>query len=100
VYANFGKQALASVVSQKFVDKVGRSPWTAADALVGLHRSTEEPDQGVRRGRWRPPHCNLFGELLTQETSDVPGEVFASAWARNHRVDLADSRAFPPPILR
>jgi hypothetical protein len=57
------------VVSQKFVDKVGRSPWTAADALVGLHRSTEEPDQGVRRGRWRPPHCNLFGELLTQETS-------------------------------
>jgi hypothetical protein len=28
------------------VSQVGRSPWTADDALVGLHRSTEEPDQG------------------------------------------------------
>jgi hypothetical protein len=34
------------MVSQKFVDRVGRSPWTAAEARVGLHGSMEEPDQG------------------------------------------------------
>jgi len=43
----------------------GRTPWSAADALVGLlgaGNSCEtggfrglEPDQGVRRGRGRPP---------------------------------------------
>jgi hypothetical protein len=38
------------------IDKVGRSPWTAADAPVGLHRSTEEPDQGSGTDEGRPPH--------------------------------------------
>src|SRR5579863_6139429 len=36
--------------------QVGRSPWTAADALVRLSSWQTEPDQGVRRGRGRPPH--------------------------------------------
>jgi large subunit ribosomal protein L5 len=36
---------------------VGRSPWTAADARVGLcFACYGEPDLGVRRGRGRPPH--------------------------------------------
>ena len=31
-------------------------PRLAADFLVGLLGRMEEPDQGVRRGRGRPPH--------------------------------------------
>jgi len=43
---------------------VGRSPGTAADALVGLRLSElAEPDQGVRRGRGRPPHRDSCGQL-------------------------------------
>src|SRR5260370_42004096 len=43
---------------------VGRAPWPAADPPVGLvgheeSRTKEEPDQGVRRGRGRPPHIWL-----------------------------------------
>ena len=52
---------------------VGRSPWTAADALVGLFGLNHEPDQGVRRGQGRPPHQDLCGKLLGQETrASVP----------------------------
>ena len=36
---------------------VGRSPWTAADALVGL--VSRGPDLGVQRRRGRPPHRNF-----------------------------------------
>jgi hypothetical protein len=35
---------------------VGRTPWSAADANVGLLGLVTMPDQGVRRGRERPPH--------------------------------------------
>jgi len=35
---------------------VGRTPRPAADPLVGLLEAREKPDQGVRRGRGRPPH--------------------------------------------
>jgi hypothetical protein len=35
---------------------VGRSPRTAADALVGLVAGDDRPDQGVWRGRGRPPY--------------------------------------------
>ena len=39
---------------------VGRSPWTAAHAYVGLLLAwMAQPDQGVRRGRGRPPHEKL-----------------------------------------
>ena len=38
---------------------VGRSPWTAADALVGL---TAGP--GVRRGRGRPPYIHFRNMTL------------------------------------
>jgi hypothetical protein len=40
---------------------VGRSPRTAADALVGLFsRVLEQPDQGGRRGRGRHPTFRLL----------------------------------------
>jgi hypothetical protein len=70
----------AGVLSHKFVGEVGvvgRSPWTAADALVRLFRHAtllntkelfrmvQQPDQGVRRGRGRPPH-----EGIMQRTSN------------------------------
>jgi hypothetical protein len=71
------------VVSQK----VGRSPWTAADALVGLLQTTRKPDQGVRRGRGRPPHRDSCRGLPTQYTSGTlknaaenAGSVFAGAY--------------------
>jgi hypothetical protein len=35
---------------------VGRTPWSAADAHVGLFVLLTLPDQGVQRGRGRPPH--------------------------------------------
>ena len=37
-------------------DLVGRAPWPAADPLVDLHLTQQELDEGVQRGRWRPPH--------------------------------------------
>jgi hypothetical protein len=45
--------------------KVGRTPWSAADAHVGLFRGLAEPDQGVRRGRGRPPHSLSASEPLS-----------------------------------
>jgi hypothetical protein len=36
--------------------RVGRTPWSAGDALVGLFGRLTMPDQGVRRGGGRPPH--------------------------------------------
>ena len=45
---------------------MGRSPRTAADALVGLFASRREPDQGVRRGRGRPPHLAAYAALADQ----------------------------------
>jgi hypothetical protein len=43
---------------------VGRSHWTAVDALVGLlFVLMAEPDQGVQRGRGRPPHPELVSCL-------------------------------------
>ena len=51
------------MVSQKFVDKVGQSPWTADDALVGLLRSTEEPDQGSGADEGVRPTQKLSGEV-------------------------------------
>jgi len=38
------------------IGTVGRTPWSAADAPVGLFLNAWEPDQGIRRGRGRPPH--------------------------------------------
>jgi hypothetical protein len=35
---------------------VGRTPWSAADAHVGLFGWLTMPDLGVRRGQGRPPH--------------------------------------------
>jgi len=36
---------------------VGRSPWTAPDALVRLfHNAGPGPTRGSGRGRGRPPH--------------------------------------------
>jgi hypothetical protein len=35
----------------------GGPPWSAVDAHAGLlSQAITEPDQGVRRGRGRPPH--------------------------------------------
>src|ERR1039457_4656300 len=44
---------------------MGRTPWSAADAHVGLFRGLAEPDQGVRRGRGRPPHSLSASEPLS-----------------------------------
>jgi len=49
-----------SVLSLKFTHQVGRTPWSAADAPVGLFECIGERDQGVRRGRGRPPHLDLY----------------------------------------
>ena len=53
---------IPGVLFPKFIDgcgEVGRSPWTAADAPVGLRgKCRAQPDQGVRRGRGRPPYAN------------------------------------------
>src|ERR1700722_13716188 len=38
--------------------------WTSAS----VSREMVGPDQGVRRGRGRPPHCQLLSEPLTQDT--------------------------------
>jgi bla regulator protein BlaR1 len=46
--------------------RVGRSPWTAADALVRLWSEQTEPDQGVRRGRRRPPHKVICSPALLE----------------------------------
>src|SRR5258708_3314274 len=35
---------------------VGRTPWSAADPLVGLLGRAQQPDEGVRRGPGGPPH--------------------------------------------
>ena len=43
---------------------VGRSPGTAADALVGL--LDVKPDQGVRSGRGRPPHKIICSPTLLE----------------------------------
>ena len=43
------------------VSKVGRSPRTAADAFVGPLCVRSPPDQGVPRGRGRPPHKVKLG---------------------------------------
>jgi len=40
-----------------FVGRASRGvPSGSADPLVGLLEAREKPDQGVRRGRGRPPH--------------------------------------------
>jgi len=43
------------MVSQKFVDRVGRSPWTAADALVGLFSQRKSRTRGPARTRASAP---------------------------------------------
>jgi len=41
---------------------VGRTPRSAADALVGY----QKPDPGVRRGRGRPPHPSKKCDALIE----------------------------------
>ena len=64
---------LPSVLSQKFVEEFtmrGGPPGPRADVLVGRCFSRDgKAGPGVRRGRGRPPHRELCGELLTQDTS-------------------------------
>jgi hypothetical protein len=50
-------------VSPRFVDKVGRYPWTAADALVGLLCLTEKPDQGSGADEGVRPTAIYVAEL-------------------------------------
>ena len=56
----------------------GGPPWTAADVHVGLSRRSTEPNQGVRRGRGRPPHGEMCTELLTHDTNRYFMNIFAS----------------------
>jgi len=35
---------------------VGRTPWSAADALVGFYELAQEAGQGAGRGPGGPPH--------------------------------------------
>jgi hypothetical protein len=56
-------RAMLESCFQSFLTKsnVGRSPWTAVDALVGLRLTgLARPDLGVRRGRGRPPHIHRY----------------------------------------
>jgi hypothetical protein len=56
---------------------VGRSPWTAVDALVGLRLTgLARPDLGVRRGRGRPPHIQRYKNFIASQRSVLcrPGQ--------------------------
>jgi hypothetical protein len=84
------------VVSQKFVDNVGRSPWTAADALVGPHRSTEEPDQGSGADEGVRPTAIYFADFLLRTRVGCRGH-FENHVART--LVFAASRLFSTPGL-
>jgi len=64
--------SLTSVLNQKSIEEVamwGGTPWSAGrHPRRPLFRLIAKPDQGVRRGRGRPPHRELCGELLIQDT--------------------------------
>src|SRR5580700_6571176 len=70
-------RAMLESCFQSFLTKsnVGRSPWTAVDALVGLRLTgLARPDLGVRRGRGRPPHIHRRTLLLRSVLSSAaPG---------------------------
>jgi hypothetical protein len=57
---------------------VGRPPRTAADAPSAFVLSVlAEPDQGVRRGRERPPHARFPDGLVTEERGDIDAAALA-----------------------
>src|SRR5580700_5342379 len=61
---------------------VGRTPWSAADAHVGLLRVAAKPDEGVRPTRLQPHNLNrpITARQLNQPSTaaDPPAHLTAS----------------------
>src|SRR5437764_13989321 len=51
--------------------RVGRTPWSAADPLVGLF-TIGKPDQGVRRGPGGPPYLALLLAFSSTMSAQAP----------------------------
>jgi 4'-phosphopantetheinyl transferase len=104
VYGPQGKPALAptlkndvSLQSQQFIDEVHQVGWSpgpqSTPTSASRSRMLPEPDQGVQRGRERPPHGDLHSALRFNASNSGDLAAFAFTAGCEIGVDIEQHRA-------